>query len=1088
MKRITFLKCLFLLFALIVGTSSAWATDVKYTVTSKTTVSTSGIAPTESSVTFTSTSPDGDAQMTSGKKQTLTLKNFNGLKITKLVLSMKSNKSAGAGKLSYSTDGGTTYTYLVGSSTAGVAFNNAAWNGSYTTSYTNVTKSSLNIICGTSDVIFRIESTTNSIYCQSYTITYQIYDDNQVATPSITIPTATPFVSTKDVTISSETDGASFYYTLDGTDPITTPSATCFEYTEPFSIDATTTVKAIAVKSGMTNSEISSATFTKETVLDGISALNAATTGTSTSFYVKLTDAQITYVEASDDGNGFMDDADAGIYLYTYNHLVRNTKYNGVYRMTTKTSNSWARVTAFEEIAGEGSSVVAGAMDPVVMTASYLDENFEANVSRQIKITNHTLPNTANKLITNITLISTYHDDLEKGKTYTLIGYPTWYNTGKQFRVIEAYPKPESPTFDFADGNEFNAAFTMHLACETEGVTFYYTLDGTDPTTSSTLYVAEYGIAIPAATTTVKAIAVKDEMVSDVTSATYTYKAVAKPYFTPATGSEVFYGETVEIATATSGEVSIYYTTDGTDPTSASTPYTSPVVITDASTTLKAIAIKKSDESSIGEASFIIKAPEPPTFNVDEGAVARNTVVTISSRAGTTIFYTTNGDDAESGTNANSNSVEVAINEGMTIKAIAKDPLSNISSEVSAEYTIAQVAKPTFSVAEGVVSKGTQLTITTATESATIYYTLDGTAPSVNSNVYNGYVTISKNETVKAIALKDNYIDSQIMEATYTVAGENEAIVFGDFSYESGSDLTTVSGTDITLTFAKNTGQNGPKYYTGSNGAPNTARIYDKNTLAINSPNKFTSIVFDIYEGTSKLALKSGEPGTLSGSIWSGDVTNSVTFAASGTVKIVSVTIYYELTGDEATIGTSKLAGYCSEYALDFNSTGLKAYKAKVINGAVELTEIADGIVPAYEGVVLSGNADDYDIPFTDAAATTDFSDNEMIGITQRTLVPWSTGEKYNYILQQGEFRKATTPGGYLKPNRAYLSTSYNVTAVGGGDAKALTIVFNDATTGINGVEEIAPVTKTRKIVKNGRLVIETPNGEFTIDGAKIKK
>ena len=182
----------------------------------------------------------------------------------------------------------------------------------------------------------------------------------------------------------------------------------------------------------------------------------------------------------------------------------------------------------------------------------------------------------------------------------------------------------------------------------------------------------------------------------------------------------------------------------------------------------------------------------------------------------------------------------------------------------------------------------------------------------------------------------------------------------------------------------------------------------------------------------------------------------------------------------DITIPASGYLSYCYENTLDFSSTDVKAYKAKIVEDKVVLTKV--DIVPAKTGVVLyCETPDTYNVP----VATTDdvVTDNEMIGVLDRTLVVWNPSEGvYNYILQQGEFKKATD--GYLKANRAYLSTSYNVSAPG---AKALTIVFNDATTGINGVEEIAPVTKTRKVVKNGRLVIETPNGEFTIDGAKVK-
>jgi hypothetical protein len=192
----------------------------------------------------------------------------------------------------------------------------------------------------------------------------------------------------------------------------------------------------------------------------------------------------------------------------------------------------------------------------------------------------------------------------------------------------------------------------------------------------------------------------------------------------------------------------------------------------------------------------------------------------------------------------------------------------------------------------------------------------------------------------------------------------------------------------------------------------------------------------------------------------------------------------------DITIPASGYLSYCSPYKLDFSETEVKAYKASV-DGSGNVTLDRVDVVPAEEGIVLfsseaqtANEAKDYTIPVT-AEDASDVTGNQMVGVLTRTQVEWNPSDGvYNYILQQGEFRKATTPGGYLKPNRAYLSTSYNVTAQG---AKALTIVFNDATTGINGVEEMSPVTKTRKVVKNGRLVIETPNGEFTIDGARVK-
>ena len=80
-----------------------------------------------------------------------------------------------------------------------------------------------------------------------------------VATPTFAPNGVSSFTGTQSVTISCTTAGAKIYYTTDGT----TPTASSTEYTTDFSLSSTTTVKAIAVKAGMNNSAIATATFTK---------------------------------------------------------------------------------------------------------------------------------------------------------------------------------------------------------------------------------------------------------------------------------------------------------------------------------------------------------------------------------------------------------------------------------------------------------------------------------------------------------------------------------------------------------------------------------------------------------------------------------------------------------------------------------------------------------------------------------------------------------------------------------------------------------------------------------------------------------
>ena len=144
---------------------------VTYKVTSKTAVSTSGTAPDGSSVTFNSTSANEVAQMTSGKSQTYTLTGYDGMTIKKVILSMKSNSKAGAGK--FSLIAGTT---SLASISEGTTFNKWYDNTSYSSEYKdiNVAMTNTNYVLGKDEkVVLKIEATKNSLYCQSIKIVYE---------------------------------------------------------------------------------------------------------------------------------------------------------------------------------------------------------------------------------------------------------------------------------------------------------------------------------------------------------------------------------------------------------------------------------------------------------------------------------------------------------------------------------------------------------------------------------------------------------------------------------------------------------------------------------------------------------------------------------------------------------------------------------------------------------------------------------------------------------------------------------------------------------------------------------------------------
>ena len=116
----------------------------------------------------------------------------------------------------------------------------------------------------------------------------------------------------------------------------------------------------------------------------------------------------------------------------------------------------------------------------------------------------------------------------------------------------------------------------MTLSDATSGATIYYTTDGTMPSTSSTQYTGPITVS---STETLKAIAAAPgDANSGIASATYTINlllpTVSTPTFSPAGGTYTS-AQSVAISDATSG-ATIYYTTNGTMPTTSSTEYSGP--------------------------------------------------------------------------------------------------------------------------------------------------------------------------------------------------------------------------------------------------------------------------------------------------------------------------------------------------------------------------------------------------------------------------------------------------------------------------------------------------------------------------------
>ena len=132
------------------------------------------------------------------------------------------------------------------------------------------------------------------------------------------------------------------------------------------------------------------------------------------------------------------------------------------------------------------------------------------------------------------------------------------------------------------------------LTCSTAGSTIYYTTDGSTPTTSSTRYSGPITVS---SNKSLKAFATASGLdASPVETEDYLIvNEVSTPVISPA-GGLFSTAQPATITTSTSG-ASIYYTLDGSTPTSSSTLYTGPVLVS-TSAVLKAVGVKSGSANS----------------------------------------------------------------------------------------------------------------------------------------------------------------------------------------------------------------------------------------------------------------------------------------------------------------------------------------------------------------------------------------------------------------------------------------------------------------------------------------------------------
>lgn len=240
--------------------------------------------------------------------------------------------------------------------------------------------------------------------------------------------------------------------------------------------------------------------------------------------------------------------------------------------------------------------------------------------------------------------------------------------------VVRTYELQALPPAIAPAAGSYSGAIGVTLSNPNGGGQITYTVDGSEPTGSSSIYSSPLTVS---ETTTLKAVAHRDGWTSSATNyASYwiTEGTVATPAITPPAGA--YSAPRLIAITSTTSGATIRYTLDGAEPTERSAVYQVPFLLT-ATTTVKARAFKAGmNASSAASAAYTMDAAGAAGTPAIVPAGGRFTVqqtVAIQAPAGAVVRYTTDGRDPTDTDPAIGPSGTIVVDRSMVLKVRAWD-------------------------------------------------------------------------------------------------------------------------------------------------------------------------------------------------------------------------------------------------------------------------------------------------------------------------------------------------------------------------------------------------------------------------------
>jgi len=362
-----------------------------------------------------------------------------------------------------------------------------------------------------------------------------------------------------------------------------------------------------------------------------------------------------------------------------------------------------------------------------------------------------------------------------------------------------------------------DTSIVVTITCANGNADVYYTTDGTTPTSASAVYSAPFELNVPG-TYTVKAIAMLTNWTaSALTEATYVVTAPVPPtpptptyndtlaYATGFEATEGFtpgttYNSAVEVLDGPANQQwgFSYGTVSNTSPISGASSlqmrwYASAATMLGSARTAfdvtHATRIRFQGQATNGLNAMV-------SYSIDGGNSYVDTVFEMTTYARTCDWVISE--------NAEYDNVRFKISIVLPTQLPTSTSRLYIDSVCIYNFPslISHVVDmPVIAPNSAVLYEPTDITISTATDGAQIYYTTDGTTPDVNSTLYTAPFTISSSTIVKAIAVKEGFTNSNMASATYTFPVDLPTIAaFKQANTATNSTAYKITG-DVTVVF-----------------------------------------------------------------------------------------------------------------------------------------------------------------------------------------------------------------------------------------------------------------------------------------------